>query len=90
MTAGRWFAPVLLDTYGRVPVIRVLTLTSVAGLAQLEHLEIKAPLPDERLPLLKDFAFLKSMRLVPAKDPYTTEAQAKIKALLPKTEIQFK
>ena len=33
MTAGRWFAPVLLDTYGRVPVIRVLTLTSVAGLA---------------------------------------------------------
>jgi len=33
MTAGRWFGPVLLDTYGRVPVIRVLTLTSVAGLA---------------------------------------------------------
>ncbi len=32
MTAGRWFGPVLLDTYGRVPVIRVLTLTSVAGL----------------------------------------------------------
>jgi fucose permease len=33
MTAGRWFGPVLLDTYGRVPVIRALTLTSVAGLA---------------------------------------------------------
>lgn len=65
-------------------------LTTVAGLSQLEHLELKALLPDERLPLLKDFAFLKSMRLVPAKDPFTTEAQAKIKALLPKTEIQFK
>ena len=65
-------------------------LTTVAGLTQLEHLELKAPFPDERLPLLKDFAFLKSMRLVPAKDPFTTEIQAKIKALLPKTEIQFK
>jgi len=40
--------------------------------------------------LLKDFAFLKSMRLVPVKDPFPTETQAKIKALLPKTEIQFK
>jgi len=65
-------------------------LTAVAGLTQLEHLELKVPLPDERLPLLKDFAFLKSMRLVPAKDPFTTETQAKIKVLLPKTEIQFK
>ncbi|HEX7898393.1 MAG TPA: G protein-coupled receptor LGR4 [Planctomycetota bacterium] len=65
-------------------------LTAVAGLAQLEHLELKAPFPDERVPLLKDFAFLKSMRLVPVKDPFTAEAQAKIKALLPKTEIQFK
>lgn len=65
-------------------------LTAVAGLTQLEHLELKAPFPDERLPLLKDFAFLKSMRLVPAKDPFTPEAQEKIKALLPKTELQFK
>ena len=33
MTAGRWFGPGLLDTYGRVPVIRVLTRrSSVAGL----------------------------------------------------------
>lgn len=65
-------------------------LGTVAGLTQLEHLEIKAPFPDERLPLLKDFAFLKSMRLVPAKDPLTPETQAKIRALLPKTELQFK
>jgi hypothetical protein len=65
-------------------------LTTVAGLTQLEHLELKAPFPDARLPLLKDFAFLKSMRLVPLNDPFTSETQAKIKALLPKTEIQFK
>ncbi|MBV8881643.1 MAG: hypothetical protein JO332_16925 [Planctomycetaceae bacterium] len=65
-------------------------LTAVSGLTQLEHLEIKAPFPDERLPLLKDFAFLKSMRLVPVKDPFPAETEAKIKALLPKTQIQFK
>lgn len=65
-------------------------LTSVAGLTQLEHLEIRIPLPDERLPLLKGFAFLKSMRLVPMKDPFTPEAQATISALLPKTAVQFK
>jgi hypothetical protein len=65
-------------------------LTAVAGLTQLEHLEVRTPLPDERLGLLKDFAYLKSMRLVPVKDPFTPEAEAKIKALLPKTAIQFK
>jgi hypothetical protein len=65
-------------------------LTAVAGLTQLEHLEVRTPLPDERLGLLKEFAFLKSMRLVPAKDPFTPEAEATIKALLPKTAIQFK
>jgi hypothetical protein len=65
-------------------------LATVAGLTQLEHLELKAPFPDERLPMLQAFAFLKSMRLVPAKAPFTTEAEAKIKALLPTTEIQFK
>ena len=48
------------------------------------------PFPDERIALLKEFAFLKSMRLVPAKEPFTPETQAKIKALLPKTDIQFK
>lgn len=66
-------------------------LKSVAELTQLEHVELgKVPFPDERIPLLKDFAFLKSMRLVPGKEPFTPETQTKIKALLPKTEIQFK
>ena len=66
-------------------------LKTVAGLTQLEHLELgKLPLPDERLASLKDFAFLKSMRLVPLKEPFTPETQAKVKALLPKMELQFK
>jgi predicted MFS family arabinose efflux permease len=33
MTAGRWFGPALLDRYGRVLVLRLLSLLSVAGLA---------------------------------------------------------
>jgi hypothetical protein len=85
-----------------IATLRRLTLTNakaltdadlkvVAGLTQLEHLELsKVPLPDERLAVLTDFAFLKSMRLVPVKDPFTEETQAKIKALLPKTELTFK
>jgi len=66
-------------------------LAALAGLTQLTHLEIgKLPLPDERIPALKPFAFLKTMRLVPAKAPFTPEQQAKIKAVLPQTKIDFK
>jgi len=66
-------------------------LKTIASLAQLEHLELgRVPLPDERLPVLKEFAFLKSMRLVPFKDPFSDEVQVKIKALLPTTSLQFK
>jgi MFS family permease len=31
MTAGRWFGPILLDRYGRVPVVRTMAAISVAG-----------------------------------------------------------
>lgn len=66
-------------------------LQALAGLTQLDHLEVgKMPLPDERIGALKPFAFLKSMRLVPAKAPFTPEQQAKIQSLLPKTKIDFK
>ncbi len=85
-----------------MPTLRSLTLTNakaltdadlklVASITQLEHLELGGiNLPDERLALLKDFAFLKSMRLVPSSTPFTPETQAKIKQLLTKTELQFK
>jgi hypothetical protein len=66
-------------------------LKTIAGLTQMEHVELgKVPFPDERLPVLKDFAFLKSMRLVPVKEPFSDAAQAKIKALLPNTQLTFK
>ena len=85
-----------------IATLRRLTLTNaqgitdtdlqgLAGLTQLTHLEIgKMPLPDERIPALKPFAFLKSIRLVPAKAPFTPEQRAKIQAMLPQTKIDFK
>lgn len=33
MTVGRWFGPPLIERYGRVPVVRVLTLTGCVGAA---------------------------------------------------------
>ncbi len=66
-------------------------LLALAGLTQLTHLEIgRMPLPDDRIAALKPFAFLKTMRLVPAKAPFTPDQQAKIQTLLPKTKIDFK
>ena len=85
-----------------MPTLRRLTITNakplsdahlqvVASMTQLEQLELSnIVLPDERLGLLQEFAFLKSLRLVPADKPLTAETQARIKALLPKTELQFK
>jgi hypothetical protein len=65
-------------------------LKLVASMRQLEQLELgKIDLPDSRLAVLKDFAFLKSMRLVPAKEPFTPETPAKIKQLLPKVALTF-
>lgn len=32
MTLGRWFGPAVLDRYGRVPTLRVLSLTALVGL----------------------------------------------------------
>jgi hypothetical protein len=66
-------------------------LKVIAGMKQLEQLELgKIELSDARLAFFKDFAFLKSMRLVPVKEPFTPETEAKIKALLPKTTLLFK
>ncbi|MDA0174560.1 MFS transporter [Solirubrobacter taibaiensis] len=33
MTLGRWFGPAVLDRYGRVPTLRVLSLAALVGLA---------------------------------------------------------
>ena len=36
MTAGRWFGPRLIDTYGRVPVLRSCAAVALAGLLLIE------------------------------------------------------
>lgn len=65
-------------------------LTSLAAATQIEELSfgLLDP-PEERLPQLQAFAFLKSLRLVPAKKPFNSETQARIQALLPKTDLKF-
>lgn len=85
-----------------IATLRRLTLTNVkpfgdadlkaiTGMRQLEQLELgKIEFTEARLSFFKDFAFLKSMRLVPVKEPFTPETEAKLKALLPKTSLLFK
>lgn len=62
-------------------------LQIVAGMKQLEHLELgNLPMTAERVAWLKRFAYLKSMRLVP---PYPKELQTSIQEALPKVAIRF-
>jgi hypothetical protein len=94
-------SPACFSLVKKIETLRRLTLTNagaltdadleaLAGLTQLEHLELgKLELTAERLPVLKQFSFLKSMRLVPAKGPFPEEVQAKITALLPDTVLQY-
>jgi Leucine-rich repeat (LRR) protein len=78
-------------TLTNAQAITTADLQVIADLTQLEHLEIgKMPLSDERIAALKPFAFLKSMRLVPVKTPFTAEQQVKIQSVLPKTTLTFK
>lgn len=84
-----------------IPTLKRVTLTHCehlddAGLklatelTQLEQLEIGGlPLPDERLPQLQGFAFLKELKLINRPKGYPPETQAKIKALLPKVDVKF-
>lgn len=65
-------------------------LKVVATMKQLEHLELSEfEITEERLPALKEFAFLKSMRIVRRSKPNTPELQAKVKELLPGTTVTF-
>jgi len=84
-----------------IPSLKRVTLTHcekltdeglklAADLKQLEQLEIGGlDLPDERLPQLQGFAFLKELKLIRRPQSYPPETQAKIKALLPKVDVKF-
>jgi hypothetical protein len=65
-------------------------LKLAADLKQLDQLELGGlVLTDERLPQLQAFAFLKELKLIRRPQPYPEEQQAKIKAMLPKTDVKF-
>ncbi len=84
-----------------IPTLKRVTLTRcdklddaglklAADLTQLEQLEIGGlALPDERLPQLAAFSFLKELKLINRPKGYPPATQAKIKALLPKTDVKF-
>lgn len=89
-----------IDTVQSIPTLRRLKLTgnpltdanliALAGATQLVELSFHvSDLPDERLHHLQDFSFLKSLRIDPARKPFSPETQAKVKALLPKVEVTF-
>ncbi len=66
-------------------------LKLATDLKQLEQLEIGGlDLPEERLPQLQGFAFLKELKLIRRPQSYPPETQAKIKAMLPKVDVKFK
>ena len=65
-------------------------LTALASMTQLESLSLESiHLPDERLPQLQVFSFLKSITFALRPKGYPPETQAKVKALLPKVEVKF-
>lgn len=84
-----------------IPTLRRVTLTNcaklddaglklAAELTQLEQLEIGGlELPEERLPKLADFKFLKELKLIRRPQSYPADVQAKIKALLPTVNVKF-
>jgi hypothetical protein len=65
-------------------------LKTVAAMKHLENLEMgNLDIQEERLPLLKEFAFLKALRVTRPAKPYAPDVQAKIKAVLPDVAVKF-
>lgn len=78
-------------TFTNVKPLADSDLKIIAGMKQLEQLELgKIEFSEARLAFFKDFAFLKSLRLVPVKAPFAPETEAKLKEFLPKTALLFK
>ncbi|MEZ6055614.1 MAG: hypothetical protein R3C01_02810 [Planctomycetaceae bacterium] len=66
-------------------------LKVIASMKQLEQLELgRIELSDARLEIFKEFAYLKSLRLVPGKVPFTPEIEAKLQQQFPETMLQLK
>jgi hypothetical protein len=65
-------------------------LATLAGATQLTDLTIHGlELPDDRLPLLQAFDFLKNLALPRTPKGHPPETEAKLKALLPKVQVKL-
>jgi hypothetical protein len=65
-------------------------LQLVTGMKHLSHVEFgDFEISPERLPLLQEFAFLKSMRIVRNNPPNSDEMRNKLKEILPGVAIKF-
>ena len=77
-------------TFTNAKALSDADLKQLSGMPKLESLEMSGvELTDERVELLKAFSKLKALRIVSRPKPYSPEVQAKIKTLLPKTELKF-
>jgi len=77
-------------TFTNAKALSDADLKQLSGMPKLESLEMSGvELTDERVELLKSFSKLKTLRIVSRPKPYSPEVQAKIKTLLPKTELKF-
>ncbi len=95
-------APAAIQAIRGIKTLKRLTLTdckltadddlkTVAAMKHLENLELSnIAFPETRLPLFKEFAHLKALRLVPAnRVPFSPDTQAAVKKLLPGTTLKF-
>lgn len=89
-----------IDTMKAIPTLRRLklacnsftdaNLSALAGLSQVQELTLSdLDLPVSRIPQLRSFSHLKTLSLVRYGKGYPEEIQAKIKAILPKVDVQF-
>jgi 6-phosphogluconolactonase len=92
VTAATSEANMKQELAGNAPAtVAAADLTALSGATHLEELTLGLDdLPDERLAQLGAFAHAKSLWLVSTrKKPFSPETQAKVKALLPNTKVEF-
>ncbi|MCP5540373.1 MAG: G protein-coupled receptor LGR4 [Akkermansiaceae bacterium] len=93
-------APEIIATVASLPTLRRLKiqadsctdedLEALAGVKQIEELTLSSlPLTEERVAMLKNFAFLKALELIDRKQGYPEDIQAKVAAALPGVTVTF-
>ncbi|MCB1229492.1 MAG: G protein-coupled receptor LGR4 [Verrucomicrobiae bacterium] len=93
-------APEIIAAVASLPTLRrlkiqaesytVADLMALAGVKQIEELSLSnLPLTDERVAVLKNFAFLKALELIDRKRGYPETIQAKVRETLPGVTVTF-